>query len=100
MKKSKECPKCESLKIGYLAVVPDEADDRGILPSRIGFIEKVRGKWLKVFDTKKVGPLEAYVCTECGYYETYVKSPESIPFAQLAGFRYVNPEAVEQGPFR
>ena len=39
-------------------------------------------------------------CTECGYYETYVKRPATVRFAEIKGFRYVNPNAVEQGPFR
>jgi len=100
MKSSKQCPKCDSLKVGHLPTVPDEADDYGVLASTIGMIEKVSGKWLKVFRSQKVGMLEAFVCTECGYYETYVKQPQEVRFGAIAGFSWVNPRAAAQGPFR
>ena len=47
-----------------------------------------------------VGQLEAWVCTECGFYETYVKDPSTVPFDELDGFRWVHPRPVEGGPFR
>jgi hypothetical protein len=43
-------------------------------------------------------PMEAYVCTSCGYIESYVKDPDKVPFEKLKHFSWVNPPAG--GPCR
>jgi len=48
----------------------------------------------------EVGRLEAYVCADCGYHETYVKEPDAVPWDRIAGFAWVNPPPADTGPFR
>lgn len=35
--------------------------------------------------------VEAYVCTECGYFEEYVKNPADVEWEKLAPFRWHRP---------
>jgi hypothetical protein len=53
--------------------------------------------WLAHFVSHE---FEAYVCTECGYLETHVKVPTKVPYEEIEGFRWVNPETPEEGPCR
>jgi predicted nucleic-acid-binding Zn-ribbon protein len=97
MKASKQCPKCHSLKVGYL----EQAIDRGeyssdTWPAAVGKTEP--RSWFAVGTV--VGALEAYLCAECGYYETYVKDPATVPFDQLAGFHWLNETADPGKPYR
>ena len=46
------------------------------------------------------GMLEAFVCTECGYLETYVKDPTTVPFEKLRGFSWLNEPNAQRGTFR
>lgn len=98
MKESKQCPKCKSLKIGHL---PRQLDRSGkfdmAFPRMVGTVGK--HGWI-LSNAEKTGLMEAYVCTECGYFESYVVSPESVPFEELEGFRWVNAEPTEEGPYR
>lgn len=98
MKASKQCPKCKSLKIGHL---PHQLDRSGkfdmAFPRMVGTVEE---QGLVFTKAVKTGLMEAYVCTECGYFESYVVSPESVPFEELEGFRWVNAEPTEEGPYR
>lgn len=88
MKKRRQCPLCHSRRIGHLEEVQDTAANRMVV-----------GTDASGLFTKRIGQLEAYVCTDCGYYQTYVKTPESIPYEQLEGFRWVEQQPVK-GPFR
>jgi hypothetical protein len=99
MKRSKQCPKCGSLRIGHIEVQPDMSGDiprPGPRPAGHTFKEV----WLEGKRPHGVGVLEAYVCTECGYYESYVVDPQKVPWGQLGGFRMVNPEPEPGGPYR
>ncbi|GEM_PF-3259855 len=116
MKRSKQCPKCQSLRIGHIAfqvdandvlVSRDEREDhqfinaaRQAVSRSLGIQRTPRrvdgvGKALPL-----VGQLEAFVCTECGYHETYVREPKTVPWNDLQGFTWVNPDPVADGPFR
>ena len=35
------------------------------------------------------GAVEAYVCTECGYFEEYVVSPADVPWDEMNDFEWV-----------
>jgi predicted nucleic-acid-binding Zn-ribbon protein len=96
MKVSRQCPKCESRKIGYINYQPDASGTF----MRWRVIAQVRKP--EAFGTRwpRLGELEAYVCTECGYYESYVKDPASTPWDQLSGFRLINPDGPPDGPYR
>jgi hypothetical protein len=84
MKKSERCPKCDSTTIGYLEHVWDSNADHLVVGTTKDFL------------IKTAGALEAYICAECGYYETYVKSPHSIKFTELRGFRWLKaPSATD-----
>jgi hypothetical protein len=95
MKRSKQCPKCESRKVGYINYQP-ESDGSSF---RWRVIATVREQ-LAYGSRPRVGELEAYVCTECGYYESYVRKPDVIPWENLSGFRMLNPDPDPDGPYR
>ena len=94
MKEGKQCPKCQSLRIGHLESVPDEAHG-GIHQASIYASFSV---WSGRKDS--FGILHAYLCTDCGYYEQYVKDVRSLPYDKLRGFSWVNPEHTQEGPYR
>ena len=104
MKASKQCPKCDSLRIGYFEKVYDRVHGQGEapavsshMPQSAGVVEK-RG-WL-ITKLVGTGEMEAYLCADCGYFEQYVKDPENVPYDKLEGFHWLNPESSEAGPYR
>ena len=123
MKRTKQCPKCQSIKIGYLPEQPD-ADDvlvapkvagidpsmpaigsqaaRSLPPRTLGLsTDSVEsGFWQHGTVTPLIGRLEAYVCTDCGYHETYVASPAAVPWKKLVGFVLINEPGARVGPYR
>ncbi len=121
MKRTKQCPKCQSLKIGYLPSQPDAEDvittkfggtdkslpsiggpERSLASRALGLsTETVQTGYAKYGTmTPLLGRLEAYVCTACGYHETYVAEPANIPWEKLVGFAWVNEGAAADGPYR
>lgn len=86
MKHSKQCPKCQSRKVGYLEYQTDKIG--GVAgPRSVGHRVEQQEIAIAMSDA---GDLEAYVCVACGYFESFVKEPASVPWDQLAGFRWVN----------
>src|SRR4051812_43947615 len=100
MKRTRQCPKCQSVRIGYLPEQPDADDviprpehpalDRSLPAIGTNSTLAIRtlgmstesvntGVWMHGNVRPMIGKLEAYVCTECGYHETYVASPETVP---------------------
>ncbi len=59
----------------------DEDSDR---PPRLNPIERL------LVPPRIVAQLEAFVCAECGFYELYLREPESMRFEELEGFQWVN----------
>lgn len=99
MKASHRCPKCDSLDVGVLdvAALPHGTEVLDFRPQPAGVVR--RKSWpMPVFIP--VGRIEAWVCTTCGYYETYVKEPGQIPFSDLHGFRWANQSPPKNGPYR
>ena len=104
MKKSKRCPKCGSTRIGHIERQPDRrgrdgqpAEDRSV-----GMVREVRkGRWGEP-DIREAwaGVLEAYVCTDCGFHESYVADPRTVKWDDIVGFSWVNPERNSEGPYR
>lgn len=94
MKASKQCPKCKSLRIGYLETQLDLAHAG---PAQ-GYVGKGPGSiWRHEF----IGALEAYVCADCGYHESYVKDVAAVRWERVEGFRWVNEDpGPGSGPFR
>lgn len=100
MKKSKQCPKCHSLKIGLIEKQIDRSGEYDTSRSRFVGEHKVPGLLWGQND-ERVGTLAAYVCTACGYFESYVNGPESVPWNELVDFRWLNPAPPDsEGPFR
>ncbi len=110
MKRTKKCPKCDSLRIGYVDTQIDlderafrfegGAATRGKPPDRVVGHGKPLSTGAFAGASPLVGVLEAYVCTECGYHESYVKEPRTIDWVGIVGFTWVNPGAPSNGPFR
>ena len=94
MRTSNKCIKCGSLAIGHIDRLFDQTGARRS--------ESIPSKVLGLLGTTRqgVGVLEAFVCTECGYVETYVKDPSNVTFASIRGFRWVNEPNAGNGPFR
>lgn len=89
--RSGKCPKCKGFRVGQLEARWNEGAEGQFVPLFLGVDAET---W------KAMGVLEAYVCAECGYLETYVRTPEKIPFDALEGFRWLNEEPQREGPFR
>jgi len=72
MKTSKKCPKCGSKKVGHLDTVMDDIGHSKPQPRKLA--ESLDGgAWQLGPRTAFSANVEAYVCTECGYFEEYVK---------------------------
>lgn len=82
MRKSGICLKCGSNQVGHLSRVVDW--DRGAVERRLA-----QGR---VGRMSAYGPVEAYVCTSCGFFEEYVKHPEEVPWERLEGFSWHPPQ--------
>jgi hypothetical protein len=97
MKTKKQCPKCWSKAIGHLAAQPD-ATDTSAYPT-----ERPVGKLLVESFSGGVphghGRLEAYICTDCGYHESYVVDPKTIRWNELYGFTWLEQDEPD-GPYR
>ena len=93
MKASKQCPKCDSLRVGYLENVLDSwGPSYPLKPAKMGKVG--------LNPISATGELEAYICAECGFYETYVKDPGALDFDNIVGFHWLNPPPLEEGPYR
>ena len=111
MKQSKKCPKCHSLRVGYIenvpditsaVAVPDGSAQRGTSPppraAGVGpVVDTGMLRWGKV--SALVGALEAYVCVDCGLYETYVRTPDTVDWEDIRDFHWMN-DHVSSGPYR
>lgn len=93
MKLSRQCPKCQSLKVGYLEKILDHQGEGSVTSQKIG---KVSEKLWAYRVQTAAGETEAYICTECGYYETYVKEPGSISWNDMVDFHWLNPPPSEE----
>lgn len=99
-----KCPKCGSGKIGHLAELNDEIGGYEPVFETLGVRIEPPNKykwWMGPEyrgEVHREGALEAYVCTSCGFLETYVRDPRSVPFESLIGFTWVG--AGEGGPYR
>jgi len=117
MKRSKQCPKCDSRQIGHLNFQPDandvvalRADADSDRTAHVASPNQVITRALGVSREPTVlslgnawplyGKLEAYVCTDCGYHETYVVEVKQLEWERLQGFTWVNPDGPHGGPFR
>ena len=94
MKSTLQCPKCNSTRIGYLNRV--EGESASDPDRKVGRRREDVG-WLGD-GYRPVGDLEGYVCTDCGYFEEYVRNPRSVPWDTLQGFRWCRPELLSIPP--
>ena len=95
MKKSSRCPKCGGAKVGRLETVQDLSDASYRLgrpaPRQLAVATETQKGWLGESTVEQLaGEVEAYVCTECGCFEEYVKDPAHVPWAKLAGLHWCN----------
>ena len=89
MKRTRRCPKCKSKRIGYIATVMDDTG-RGERPRRLA--ETQKGGFLHLGpSTVHAAEVEAYVCTDCGFFEEYVKEPKAVEWDKLEAFERVRP---------
>ena len=88
MKRTWQCPKCTSKRVGYFENVVDQSQ-RGPSARKIG--QAQTGQMLGLTVVEAVGEIEAFVCADCGYFEEYVKGPQSIDWNAMRGFRWCQP---------
>jgi hypothetical protein len=121
MKRTKQCPKCESLRIGYLVSqidandlvvkpdsrklsphVPVTMHHEQVAPRMLGVSKEVIKTGALTYGdvSQLIGRLEAYVCTECGYHESYVQDPSAVRWTDIVGFSWVNEPAESEGIYR
>jgi len=75
-----QCPKCDSRKIGHLDRLPDTVGkETQTVAQYIGVVKEGN-------KSHRVGRVEAYICTGCGYIELYVMDPRSVPFEEMEDF--------------
>ena len=84
MKTTGICPKCQRLKIGHFPYVADETDATTGPGSRRTLWRQSKG----FFKGEDRADIEAYVCTECGYFEEYVINPKSVAWENLKPFKW------------
>ena len=96
MKNKGVCPKCGSRRIGHLEQVIQRTEGQasgvpviGHTPAPLGIEKKELPGLIKVIKEGPLGQLEAYLCGECGFYETYVKDPTNQAYDSLVGFRWL-----------
>jgi predicted nucleic-acid-binding Zn-ribbon protein len=78
MKRTKLCPKCQSKDIYYLPEIADHASNGGaITPMILGL--KKNFLW-----GKTDGSIEAFICSQCGYIEWYLKNPAELETSDFA----------------
>jgi predicted nucleic-acid-binding Zn-ribbon protein len=104
MKQTKQCPKCRSLRVGFLERQYERSGEYDSDYERPAVLveETRRAFWSgkEKLVTGRFGSLEAYICTECGYHETYVVDPQNIPWDRVAGFHFLHAEVDGEGPYR
>jgi predicted nucleic-acid-binding Zn-ribbon protein len=96
MKKSGVCPKCGSKHIGHLDQVTQRTEGQysgtpviGHTAAPLGIERTEQSGFIKVIKEGPLGQLEAYLCGDCGFYETYVKDPASLSYDLLVGFQWL-----------
>lgn len=98
MKRNKQCPKCSSLRVGH---VKTRVDEDPIAPRMVGVSSDVNAMGrIQEGDVSLLGKLEAYVCADCGFYESYVQEPQAVQWANIVGFSWVNEPPESEGAFR
>lgn len=97
MKQTGVCPKCNSQKIGYLENVIQRTeallDSRSLIghcPAPLGIMQSESGGLIKIIKEGPVGKLEAYFCSSCGFYETYIKDPAGVQYEEIIGFKWID----------
>jgi predicted nucleic-acid-binding Zn-ribbon protein len=90
VKRTKQCPKCHSLDVGYL--------ERMLDYTTLGPVAQHLAQ--RVDNEGVVGQIEVYVCTGCGFLESYVRDHELMDFGQLSGFRFLNARDAKTTPYR
>ena len=88
MKRTGTCPKCGGKRIGRFEYVADETD----ATTQPG---KRRCLWWQsagFFKGENRADVEAYACTECGYFEEHVKNPGAVAWEKLKPFSWHRPE--------
>ena len=88
MKRTRQCPKCKGKKIGRICTVMDDTS-RGEKPRRLA--ETREGGFFRFGGTVYSAEVEAYVCTECGYFEEYIKEPREVAWDRLETFSWLEP---------
>ena len=87
MKNSKRCPKCESLDILILGGIGPAAHLQGDPQPPLA----------RKTTTRRTA--DVWVCTECGYAESYFEA-EKIDWSKAVAIRLVNPKPPVEGPYR
>ncbi len=101
MKSTRKCPKCRSERVGYLANVLGDGDPHGGASRSQSYgrrkvgVAQTRSNALPGHPViEGYGDFEAFICTECGYFEEYAKEPTAIAWEKIEGFRWCKPSGT------
>jgi hypothetical protein len=91
MKRSGVCPKCQGQRVGRITHVVDDG------PAGKRQLVQMRG-WIR----SNAGDVEAYVCTDCGYFEEHVAHSDlrTLAWEKVEGFEWHSAPSGGSGPFR
>ena len=77
MKRTWQCPKCAGTRVGYF----DEVSDADRIRGARTLDRSDKESWI-------AASVEAFVCTDCGYFEEYVKDAGNVAWDKLPHFRW------------
>jgi hypothetical protein len=95
MRRRLRCPACSCTRIAHAPSVLDRSHGGNAKPLSLYLMEN---RWWTV-DTKGAGELEAFVCTECGLVEWYVKDPGALVESE-PHLRIIDGTSESGGPYR
>lgn len=92
--KNGKCTKCGGSRIGKFGNVLDcltnNPDEVRIINKEFRKLSSVTKKTGFMKSETKAALVEAYVCTECGYFEEYVSNPRDLPWESLPLFEWLS----------
>ena len=89
MKNEHRCPKCGSTHGGYFDTVMDDIGAIEAVPRKLADA-RASGTWNLGPSAKAKAEVEAYVCTQCGYFEEYVKDAQNVDWEAIENFHWLD----------
>jgi len=89
------CPKCKGTRIGFFEHVLDAYSNNSaelrVTNREFRKLSAINESTGFFSSTLHEAVVEALVCTECGYFEEYIKNPGEVEWERLPLFRWYKP---------